>query len=41
MCNPQLVTVLTSPPDTFAMNNVRFLFGFSPLNELRVSCSSR
>ena len=34
MSNPQLVTVLTSPPDTSAMNNVQLPFAFSPLNEL-------
>ena len=34
MSKPQLVTVLTSPPDTSAINNVQFPLGFSPLNEL-------
>ena len=40
MSNPQLVTELTFPGDTPAINNVPFPFGFSPLNELRVSAPS-
>ena len=34
MSNPQLVTVLTSPPDTSATNSVQFPLALCPLNEL-------
>jgi hypothetical protein len=40
MSNPQLFTVITSPGDTSAMNNVQLPFPFSPVNELSSALGS-